>query len=96
MKIAVEGCAHGELDKIYETIKGIEDRYKFTVDLLIICGDFQAVRNASDMDCMAVPKKYQEMKDFHKYACALSLLFLLAIFVQILQLRRLPEWAAVS
>lgn len=67
MKIAVEGCAHGELDKIYETIKGLESQYQFTVDLLIICGDFQAVRNASDMDCMAVPRKYQEMKDFHKY-----------------------------
>ncbi|EEC15191.1 RNA lariat debranching enzyme, putative, partial [Ixodes scapularis] len=67
MRIAVEGCAHGELDKIYETIQAIEERHKFTVDLLIICGDFQAVRNASDMDCMAVPKKYQEMKDFHKY-----------------------------
>lgn len=67
MKVAVEGCAHGELDKIYETIKGIESQYQFTVDLLIICGDFQAVRNASDMECMAVPKKYREMKDFHKY-----------------------------
>ncbi|KAL3220221.1 hypothetical protein MRX96_030043 [Rhipicephalus microplus] len=67
MKIAVEGCAHGELDKIYETIKALENQYRFTVDLLIICGDFQAVRNASDMECMAVPRKYQEMKDFHKY-----------------------------
>ncbi|XP_077536564.1 lariat debranching enzyme isoform X1 [Haemaphysalis longicornis] len=67
MKVAVEGCAHGELDKIYETISELEKQYQFKVDLLIICGDFQAVRNASDMDCMAVPKKYQEMKDFHKY-----------------------------
>lgn len=67
MKIAVEGCAHGELDKIYETISELEIQYELKVDLLIICGDFQAVRNASDMDCMAVPKKYQEMKDFHKY-----------------------------
>ena len=26
MKIAVEGCCHGELDKIYETITHIEKR----------------------------------------------------------------------
>lgn len=67
MKIAVEGCAHGELDKIYDTIKGLEEQHNFKVDLLIICGDFQAVRNAADMECMAVPRKYQEMKDFYRY-----------------------------
>ncbi|XP_064457997.1 lariat debranching enzyme A-like [Ornithodoros turicata] len=67
MKIAVEGCAHGELDKIYDTIRRLEEQHSFKVDLLIICGDFQAVRNASDMECMAVPRKYQEMKDFHRY-----------------------------
>ncbi|GAB1604955.1 lariat debranching enzyme-like isoform X1 [Argonauta hians] len=67
MKIAVEGCAHGELDKIYETIQFIEKKENTKVDLLLICGDFQAVRFESDMKCMAVPKKFQKMNSFYKY-----------------------------
>ncbi|XP_029655913.1 lariat debranching enzyme-like isoform X1 [Octopus sinensis] len=67
MKIAVEGCAHGELDKIYETIQYIEKKENTKVDLLLICGDFQAVRYESDMKCMAVPKKFQKMNSFYKY-----------------------------
>jgi len=41
MKIAVEGCCHGELDKIYETLEYIEHQDNIKVDLLLICGDFQ-------------------------------------------------------
>lgn len=66
MKIAIEGCCHGELDKIYETILFIEERERIKIDLLLICGDFQAVRNRSDLQAMAVPKKYQNMNTFWK------------------------------
>ena len=66
MKIAVEGCCHGELDKIYETLDFIEKRDNVKVDLLLICGDFQAVRNESDLKAMAVPPKYQKMNTFYK------------------------------
>jgi lariat debranching enzyme len=59
MKIAVEGCLHGELQKVYDTIAEIEDREKYKVDLLLCCGDFQATRNLSDLKCMAVPDKYK-------------------------------------
>jgi len=41
MKIAVEGCCHGELDKIYDTLEYIERQDGIKVDLLLICGDFQ-------------------------------------------------------
>jgi len=41
MKIAVEGCCHGELDKIYETLAYIEQQDNVRVDLLLICGDFE-------------------------------------------------------
>ena len=44
MKVAVEGCAHGELEKIYDTIAFLEEKDGVKVDLLICCGDFQ-VRN---------------------------------------------------
>jgi lariat debranching enzyme len=37
------------------------------VDLLICCGDFQAMRNVDDLHCFACPPKYRAMKDFHKY-----------------------------
>jgi len=66
MKIAVEGCAHGELDTIYESIQHIENKDGIKVDLLICCGDFQATRNEEDLRCMAVPQKYQKMCSFYK------------------------------
>ena len=67
MKIAVEGCGHGELDKIYAAMKHLEEREGVVIDLLICCGDFQAVRNLDDLECMSVPKKYLELGTFWKY-----------------------------
>lgn len=40
-QIAVEGCGHGELDRIYETMQALERREGKKIDLLICCGDFQ-------------------------------------------------------
>ncbi|KAG2059669.1 hypothetical protein BDR06DRAFT_1003249 [Suillus hirtellus] len=67
MKIAVEGCSHGALDAIYQHLRDLEARHNYTVDLLLMCGDFQAIRNHRDMQCMAVPQKYKQLGDFHKY-----------------------------
>ena len=66
MKIAIEGCCHGELDKIYSTIEHLENENNTKVDLLIICGDFQSVRNAKDLESMAVPEKYREMSGIER------------------------------
>lgn len=66
MKIAVEGCAHGELDKIYERIQHLEEQNNYKVDLLICCGDFQSTRNLNDLGCMAVPPKYLDICTFYK------------------------------
>jgi hypothetical protein len=41
MKIAVEGCCHGELDAIYASIKRLETEKSQKIDLLLIGGDFQ-------------------------------------------------------
>jgi lariat debranching enzyme len=41
MKIAVEGCCHGELDAIYASIQRLETEKSQKVDLLLIGGDFQ-------------------------------------------------------
>uniref|UniRef100_A0A182WI35 Lariat debranching enzyme C-terminal domain-containing protein n=1 Tax=Anopheles minimus TaxID=112268 RepID=A0A182WI35_9DIPT len=67
MKIAIEGCAHGELEKIYDLIGSIQEEQNITVDLLICCGDFQSTRNLQDLQCMAVPQKHLDMCSFYKY-----------------------------
>ena len=65
--IAVEGCCHGELDNIYASIAQLEQVHDTKVDLLLVCGDFQAVRNQADLSTMACPPKYKDMRTFHKY-----------------------------
>lgn len=63
----MEGCCHGELDKVYESVKKLEDMGRKKVDLVVCCGDFQAVRNLDDLECMACPVKYRKMASFYKY-----------------------------
>eukprot|EP01025_Chloroclados_australasicus_P055307 TRINITY_DN6665_c0_g1_i2.p1 TRINITY_DN6665_c0_g1~~TRINITY_DN6665_c0_g1_i2.p1 ORF type:complete len:591 (-),score=75.62 TRINITY_DN6665_c0_g1_i2:290-2062(-) len=67
LTIAIEGCCHGELDKIYATIQYLQEVQDIEIDLLICCGDFQAVRNAADLMCLACPPKYRDMNTFYKY-----------------------------
>ncbi|XP_045178356.2 lariat debranching enzyme A-like [Mercenaria mercenaria] len=81
MKIAVEGCCHGELDNIYQTIEYLEKKNNVKVDLLLICGDFQSVRNTADMDCMAVPPKHRKMNSFYKYYSGEKVAPILTIFI---------------
>ncbi|XP_066543322.1 lariat debranching enzyme [Amia ocellicauda] len=81
MKIAVEGCCHGELDKIYETIGFLERREGVSVELLLCCGDFQAVRNEGDLQCMAVPLKYRHMETFYRYYSGEKKAPILTIFI---------------
>ncbi|KAK0611858.1 lariat debranching enzyme, C-terminal domain-containing protein [Immersiella caudata] len=70
IKVAVVGCGHGELDTIYATLEVECEAKGFPLsdlDFLIICGDFQAIRNELDLNCMSVPHKYRKLGDFHKY-----------------------------
>lgn len=66
MKVAVAGCCHGALDKMYETLELLQRRHNVRPDLLLCCGDFQAVRNEADLHCMAVPAKYRHMQTFYR------------------------------
>ncbi|XP_053979133.1 lariat debranching enzyme [Hylaeus anthracinus] len=81
MRIAVEGCAHGELDIIYETIQEMEKADGKKIDLLICCGDFQSTRNLSDLNCMAVPDKYKDMCTFYKYYSGEKVAPVLTVFI---------------
>lgn len=70
LKIAVEGCGHGSLNLIYSTIEKQCASRGWTIydlDFLIICGDFQAMRNERDLNCMSVPKRFRSMENFHEY-----------------------------
>ncbi|CDP20997.1 unnamed protein product [Coffea canephora] len=67
MRIAVEGCMHGELDNVYATLLHLQEVEKVKIDLLLCCGDFQAVRNEKDLDSLNCPQHYKSMKSFWKY-----------------------------
>ena len=84
MRIAIEGCTHGELEKTYETIVAAEREAGGSdkkIDLLLCCGDFQATRNLADLRCMAVPDKYKEMCSFYKYYSGEKVAPVLTIFI---------------
>ncbi|KEF53995.1 uncharacterized protein A1O9_09790 [Exophiala aquamarina CBS 119918] len=82
VRIAVEGCGHGTLHAIYASVeeacrvKGWEG-----VDLLIIGGDFQAVRNQHDLNVTSMPQKYRRMADFHEYYSGARVAPCLTIFI---------------
>uniref|UniRef100_A0A8C6XIW6 Debranching RNA lariats 1 n=1 Tax=Naja naja TaxID=35670 RepID=A0A8C6XIW6_NAJNA len=82
MKVAVAGCCHGALDKLYETLQLLEQRHgDARPDLLLCAGDFQAVRNAADLRCMAVPSKYRQLGGFAKYYSGEKKAPILTIFI---------------
>lgn len=72
MKVAVVGCAHGELDLIYSALSEIERTQNIRPDLVICPGDFQAVRNTADLQCMACPPKFKDMRTFWRYYAGIS------------------------
>ncbi|CAM5164947.1 unnamed protein product [Natator depressus] len=81
MKVAVAGCCHGELDKLYETLELLQRRHNVRIDLLLCCGDFQAVRNEADLRCMAVSAKYRHMQTFYRYYSGEKKAPVLTIFI---------------
>ncbi|SPQ20480.1 dd181337-cbd2-47f4-bd96-237bfbfa9e51 [Thermothielavioides terrestris] len=82
VRIAVEGCGHGTLNAIYAAVeRSCKERQWDGVDLVIIGGDFQAVRNAADLNVMSVPPKYRQLGDFHEYYSGARTAPYLTIFV---------------
>nr|XP_002131892.1 lariat debranching enzyme-like [Ciona intestinalis] len=81
MHIAVEGCCHGELNKIYETLQFIEKKEEIKISLVLCCGDFQAVRNEADLNCMSCPDKHKSMQDFWEYYSGKKVAPYLTIFI---------------
>jgi lariat debranching enzyme len=61
INVAIEGCCHGELDTIYDTLLQASVSRNVHVDLLLVCGDFEGVRDELDLSCVAVPAKYRKL-----------------------------------
>ncbi|KAH9845028.1 Lariat debranching enzyme, C-terminal domain [Teratosphaeria destructans] len=82
VRLAIEGCGHGTLHAIYASVEeSCRQKGWSGVDLLIIGGDFQSVRNAYDLNCVSMPAKYREMCDFHQYYSGQRTAPYLTIFV---------------
>lgn len=75
------GCTHGELDVVYSTVAKMEQESGRRCDLVLCCGDFQAVRDPSDLESMAAPAKHLKMQDFHRYHRGERVAPVLTIFV---------------
>ena len=67
VRIAVVGCLHGMLSTVYETVMKYEQANNKIIDLVLICGDFESIRNTKDLDFIHVPDKYRKMGDFTKF-----------------------------
>ncbi len=81
VRIAVQGCCHGSIERIYDILEACEKRDEKKIDLLICCGDFQALRNTTDFETMAVPHKYRDIGTFHKYYSGVKQAPILTVFV---------------
>ena len=70
LNVAVVGCAHGELSQIYSSIEKTAEFHGLSSDdihLALFTGDFQALRNQTELQMMACPPKYAQMGTFKPY-----------------------------
>ena len=67
LRIAVVGCLHGKLKEVYDTVSKYESNNLKPIDLVLITGDFQSLRDSSDFKYIHIPSKYRKLGDFHKY-----------------------------
>lgn len=79
LRVAVVGCCHGELDAIYAKLSSLHTQR--LPELLIICGDFQALRSNDDFSSIAMPDKYKRLGDFHQYYTGKRIAPVTTIFV---------------
>eukprot|EP00536_Pseudo-nitzschia_multiseries_P016266 jgi/Psemu1/220743/e_gw1.1061.11.1 len=81
VRIAVEGCCHGELDLIYDRLMDHQKTSGRKIDLLICCGDFQSLRNPADFHSSSIPPKFRRLGDFAKYYSGEKVAPILTIFI---------------
>ncbi|ELP84335.1 lariat debranching enzyme, putative, partial [Entamoeba invadens IP1] len=67
LHIAVTGCVHGQLQKMYEAVHVHEEATGKKVSFLICCGDFQSLRTEADFDFFKSNVSHRDLCDFHLY-----------------------------
>ena len=65
--VAVTGCVHGKIDKVYSLLNTIRSKLHIWPELVICTGDFEAHRDVYDLEGMNAPEHYMEIGNFHKY-----------------------------
>ncbi len=75
MRIAVQGCGHGQLHAVYAAAA------QRRAELLLVCGDYQAMRDERDLADMACPAKYRRMGDFVAYYSGAALAPMPSVFI---------------
>lgn len=65
MRVAIQGCCHGELHQVFQRVA--ELHAENPIDLLLILGDFQSIRDEKDFQSISIPPKYQKYGDFRDY-----------------------------
>lgn len=81
MKIGIVGCVHGCLNELYAAVAETEKHLNEKIDVILCCGDFQAVRNPADLSTMSCPAKYRHLGAFHEYYYGNKVAPYLTIFV---------------
>eukprot|EP00192_Tetraselmis_astigmatica_P005189 CAMPEP_0117670614 /NCGR_PEP_ID=MMETSP0804-20121206/12866_1 /TAXON_ID=1074897 /ORGANISM="Tetraselmis astigmatica, Strain CCMP880" /LENGTH=454 /DNA_ID=CAMNT_0005478963 /DNA_START=166 /DNA_END=1526 /DNA_ORIENTATION=+ len=81
IRVVIEGCGHGELEKIYQTVADMEKAQGFKIDMVICCGDFQSTRNYDDLETMSCPPKYRHIQTFYKYYSGEKVAPYLTVFI---------------
>lgn len=66
MRIVVVGSLYGQLDQVYRETRALEKQHGL-IDLVVVCGNFQAFRNPNDLANVSAPAKYKKLGDFHDY-----------------------------
>ena len=95
--VAVQGCSHGELDSIYDSLEAYRVQNlnnnntssssssssfnNKAIDVLLCCGDVQTLRNTGDFHSLNVPPKYKAMGDFHAYYSGQKIAPILTIMI---------------
>ena len=65
--IAIFGDVHGHQDAMVQAALRWQEQHQASIDLILCVGDFQAMRDETDMRAMACPAKYQQMGDYPAY-----------------------------
>jgi lariat debranching enzyme len=81
VNVVCVGCTHGELDVMYTTVAKMEQESGRTCDIVLCCGDFQAVRDRADLESMAAPSHHLKMQDFHEYHSGSKRAPVLTVFI---------------